>query len=204
MRRTLALALALAGATGCRACESEAAPDAGAQPTMPTGMLVPATSEPAPVAPRFDFAARMRVAPKRDAEAVVELAPAPAGDSEEKKAFERNAPGARFLSPDAMGLLHECFARAKPGFDPFRPHFLDAKALVKLEKELSAFAATVSAISTAASARARFEGSDAVRSIVTDDEWRRGRDALVASIDELRRMSVDLAGQGRGLWVLAS
>lgn len=191
------LALAV-GTAGCKACSSPGDDaDASAGPTMPRGMLVP-SSAPTGVAAMGPgaLAERVRLSTAHDAGSWVELTPT-AGESP-----ERGAPGARWLSPEVMALLHDAFSRAQPGFDPFRPHRLDAPALRRLDAELAAFAGAWGAISTASSARAGFEGSELVQATKNDEEWRALREALLRTVDELRRMAVELAGQGRGLWVL--
>ncbi len=191
------LALA-AGTASCRACVSASDDaDASSGPTMPRGMLVPSSAVtgdivPSPVA----LPERVRLASAHDAGTWIELTPT-AGEVP-----ARGAPGARWVSPDVMTLLHDAFSRAKPGFDPFRAHLLDAPALRRLDAELAAFAGTWSAISTASSAHARFESSEVVQATKSDEEWRALREALLRTVDELRRMAVELAGQGRGMWIL--
>lgn len=170
---------------------------------MPRGMLVPASA--APSVTGGPLAARMRRAPSPDAGAWIALAPAATGDTGERPPADvAKVAGTTWVSPDAMTLLHDAFARAKPDFDPFRPHLLDAAALRKLDAELAAFAQAWAPVTTAAAAKARFEGSDLVRAVKTDDEWREVRDALLATVDAIRRDCVELAGQGRGLWVVTS
>jgi hypothetical protein len=69
-----------------------------------------------------------------------ELQRARPGDRADRAEFQRWGADSRFLSLDAMTLLHEPFARALPGFDLFLPRLFGPAALAKLAIELEAFA----------------------------------------------------------------
>ena len=70
-----------------------------------------------------------------------ELQLARAGDRADRVDFVHWADDSRFVSLEAMTLLHEAFGRALPGFDLFLPRLFSPDALTKLATELDAFAA---------------------------------------------------------------
>ena len=136
---TVAFGVALAG---CRACSDESGGGAlqGEQsgPTMPTGMLVPASSGADADAGGGD--SPFRVARHMKGGAWTELQIAEPGDRPSRMTFEHWRDDSRFVSLEAMKLLHEEFARALPGFDLFLPRLFAPDALAKLAAELSVFA----------------------------------------------------------------
>ena len=132
----LAVALTVAG---CRSCSDERGRggDAGVTgPTLPTGMLVPsdAPSGAASSAPRLSVARKVKSG------AWVELQIARASDRADRRDFQHWRDDSRFVSLEAMTLLHEPFARSLPGFDLFLPRLYTSEALARLAAELDAFA----------------------------------------------------------------
>jgi hypothetical protein len=129
---------------GCRSCaedrSADAVPDGRvAQPTMPTGMLMPPASASASTSASTSAAAG-GVVRGRKGGAWVELQIARAGDEANRREFTRWNDDSWFLSFDAMTRLHQPFAKALPGFDLFLPRLFAPDALVKLGDELAAFA----------------------------------------------------------------
>ncbi len=125
---------------GCRSCaeDTAAAPDAHvAQPTMPTGMLMPGASADAGA---NAGTGSLRVARGIKAGAWTELQIAKAGERAEQAHFQHWRDDSWFVSLEAMTLLHEAFARALLGFDLFLPRLFPPDALVKLAAELDGFA----------------------------------------------------------------
>lgn len=133
---------------GCRGCaeDREAAPDAYvAQPTMPTGMLLPVEGAQAEAGAGAGVGAgALRVARRIKAGAWVELQIARPGDSADRREFTHWNEDSWFVTLEAMTLLHEPFARALSGFDLFLPRLFPPDALVKLAAELAAFGRTAS------------------------------------------------------------
>jgi hypothetical protein len=155
---------------------------------MPTGMLVQAPTD---------------AAASPDARAgVTELIPAAAGDTDGQR-LPDIVPGARVLGLDTTVLLHDTFARAKPGFDPFRPHLFDVAALKRLDAELVAFEAEWRALDSAATARARFGDAEMLRGAPLDEEaaWGRVKSEVAVQVAALRRTCRAQVEAGRGLWV---
>ena len=113
-------------------------------PTMPTGMLVPPSGD---AGARGDAsvlgaaADPLRVARGVKNGAWTELQLARPGDAPTRMEFEHWRDDSRFVSLEAMTLMHEAFARALPGFDLFLPRLYDLAALTKLATELDALAA---------------------------------------------------------------
>ncbi len=203
----LVLVLALAGllcVAGCRGCSdgtAETAPEASG-PTMPTGMLAPlpgTTPSDAPASP----AERLALGRGKKSGEWAELQSARPDDGPDRRSFERWQPDSRFLSLEAMGLLHESFARALPGFDLFLPRLFDPAALGRLRAELSATKAQLATITDVRTAKARWgEASSLVAELADDTAWLDARNAFVGTIDELTALSADLEAKGRGLWGL--
>jgi hypothetical protein len=134
----------------------------------------------------------------------VELQPARTSDDPTRRTFERGQPGSRFLSVDAMTLLHDAFARALPGFDLFVPRFLGPPALARLRAELAAAKQALVDVGTLEAARTRW-GSVAVIAALPDDAaWLHARGTLARTVDELVNFAEDLEKKGQGLWVLGS
>jgi len=140
---TVALALASAG---CRSCAEERgkAVDAGpAQPTMPTGMLMPVDGAAAAAssdAGTGTGTGTLRVAYRIKGGAWTELQIAKPGDAPDRTDFQHWLDDSSFVSLEAMTLIHEAFARALPGFDLFLPRLFAREALERLGAELEAFA----------------------------------------------------------------
>jgi hypothetical protein len=103
---------------------------------MPTGMLVPVRG---PSDDAGTTAATLGVTRGVKAGPWTELQVARPGDTAERQAFEHWRDDSRFVSLEAMTLMHEAFARALPGFDLFLPRLFDPGALTKLATELDAF-----------------------------------------------------------------
>jgi hypothetical protein len=141
---------------GCRSCAEDdgraARPsEKSPQPTMPTGMLVPIAAPPSSSAsasagagtapaPVEGATGELRVMHNLKAGTWTELQRARPGDRPDRAEFQRWRDDSRFVSLDAMTLLHEPFARALPGFDLFLPRLFGPAALAKLATELEAFA----------------------------------------------------------------
>jgi hypothetical protein len=137
----LALALVLVFG-GCRSRgddkESSPARDAAVSgPTMPTGMLVPAAGT--GTRAEADSGA-LRVARNVKGGGWTELQLARPGDKPDRVDFQHWRDDSRFVSLEAMTLMHEPFARALPGFDLFLPRLYGPDALTRLAIELDAFA----------------------------------------------------------------
>lgn len=199
-RLALAACLVVTQLAGCRACE-DGGGGGDPPPPMPTGMLAPAPSGSA--AAPADVAARLRVARRQTGGAFVELQIARPGDSADRVAFDHWQPASRFVPLDAMTLMHDAFARAKPGFDPFLPQLYDPAALGRLASELRAFRGQLGRVETAADARARWgASSELVRGLASDADWRAARGALLETVDELAAMAQDLSSKRESLWVL--
>lgn len=169
---------------------------------MPPGMLTPLPSA-ASASPPGSPADRLSMARERRGGEWAELQIAQPGDSPERTSFERGQPGARFLSLDAMTLLHDPFARALPGFDLFLPRRFDGAALGRLRLELATMKAQVGAIPNLAAAKGRWgEASSLVAALPDDTAWLDARGALLRTIDELTALVADVETQGGSLWVL--
>jgi hypothetical protein len=144
--------LLVVGASGCRSCtedrSADAVPDArAAQPTMPTGMLMPAASAGAGTSAGPSATAGATpgaVARGMKGGAWVELQIARAGDEADRREFTHWNDDSWFVSLEAMTQLHEPFAKTLPGFDLFLPRLFAPDALVKLGEELAAFARSTS------------------------------------------------------------
>jgi hypothetical protein len=132
-----------------------------------------------------------------------ELQVARANDAPDRTAFDRGQADSRFLSFDAMPLLHEAFARALPGFDLFLPRLFDAAALGRLRTELTAQKAQLAATPNVSAAKARWgEVSTLVAGLNDEVAWLGARAALMATIEELLVLAADLTRNGQGLWIL--
>ena len=134
--------------SGCRSCAedkgTDAVPDARiAQPTMPTGMLMPSAGASAGAGAGAGAGARGVVRGKKGG-AWVELQIARAADERDRREFTHWNDDSWFLSLDAVTALHEPFAKALPGFDLFLPRLFAPDALLKLGDELAAFARSAS------------------------------------------------------------
>jgi hypothetical protein len=166
---------------------------------MPRGLLVPLPDAGASPGPGATPAERLRIARGlARGDGWVELQVARANDR-----FEPSDPNARFLSIDAMTLLHDAFARASPGFDLFLPRRLDAAALSRLESELGAMKAQLLAAPNVVAAKARWGESSALIAALPDDvAWTVARAELVTTIEGLSQLAADLAKSGNGLWVV--
>ncbi|MDF2693579.1 MAG: hypothetical protein K0S65_1962, partial [Labilithrix sp.] len=133
----------------------------------------------------------------------VELQVAQANDGPGRTRFSRWDPDARFVSIEAMTLLHDAFGRASPGFDLFLPRLLDAPALGRLERELGTLKAQLLVLPNAAAAKARFgELSPRVAALPDDVAWLSARSDLVGTVEGLAALAADLGSKGQGLWVL--
>jgi hypothetical protein len=142
--------LLVVAASGCRSCaddkNADAVPDAHvAQPTMPTGMLMPAASAGASAGASATAGATPgAVARGMKGGAWVELQIARAGDAADRREFTHWNDDSWFVSLEAMTRLHEPFAKTLPGFDLFLPRLFAPDALVKLGEELAAVARSTS------------------------------------------------------------
>lgn len=198
---SLLLALGVAGCRGCSGAAQDVAPEASG-PTMPVGMLTP-LPDAAPPAPPGSPADRLSMARGKKGGEWAELQIARPGESPERTSFERGQPDSRFLSLDAMTLLHHPFARALPGFDLFLPRRFDGAALGRLRVELAAMKAQVEAIPNVAAAKERWGEASALLAALPDDTaWLDARGALVRTIDDLSALADDVERQGGSLWVL--
>jgi hypothetical protein len=149
---------------------------------------------------------RLAMARGKTGGAWAELQIAGANDSSDpntRNPFDHWQSDSRFLSLDAMTLLHDPFARASPGFDLFLPRLLDVAALGRLRTELASMKSAVAAIATAQAAKARWgEASSLIQSLKDDVAWLDARASLLTTIDELGAMAADLEKRGQSLWVL--
>lgn len=153
VEKCAATGLLVVAASGCRSCAEDRSADAVpadarvAQPTMPTGMLMPAASAGAgaSAAPSATAGATPgAVARGMKGGAWVELQIARPGDEADRREFTHWNEDSWFVSLEAMTRLHEPFAKALPGFDLFLPRLFAPDALVTLGDELAAFARSTS------------------------------------------------------------
>lgn len=185
------------GLAGCR-CGEPAREEAPSPPAMPSGMLAPLPAIP----PRVDAVEALSMTRGKTAGEWIELQLAATNDVPDRRTFERWLPESRFLSLDAMTLLHDPFARALPGFDLFLPRLLDPPALARLDAELVAFGASVATLSLV-DAKRRF-ASPVIHSLENEASWQAVRSALLNTVEELTGLARGLAPTGRGLWIVAS
>jgi hypothetical protein len=99
-----------------------------------------ASGGPTPPAGVEGAAGELRVMRSLKSGTWTELQRARPGDRADRRELQRWGDDSRFVSLDAMTLLHEPFARALPGFDLFLPRLFGPAALAKLATELEAFA----------------------------------------------------------------
>lgn len=163
VEKCAAASLLVVGCSGSRSCAEEKGADAAAdarfaQPTMPTGMLMPAVTAGASVG------AEAGVVRARKGGAWVELQVARAGDDADRREFTRWSDDSWFVSLEAMTRLHEPFAKALPGFDLFLPRLFAPDALAKLGDELEALALARSTSGDTATARTAGDLAPIVRS----------------------------------------
>jgi hypothetical protein len=197
-----------------RAPDTGAGTDAGAQPTMPPGMLAPASTfdgvgdaSPAVVAAASSCAARLQLGHDVRGGAWIELArTAPSGaPDEDVKPTERWLPSSRFLSLDAMALLSGSFSRAGTGarFQPLTARLFLTASVVRLVAELETFRADWGAIDTAARAKEKFAAfSECVRDVTDDADWARVRAAMTTTLDELVGYCRSVVRDAAGFWYL--
>jgi hypothetical protein len=164
---------------GCRCDNGRAdAIDAGAQPTMPKGMLAPAPVPIVDAGEPLPRPARLRAYAARPT----------AGDW----VLVRAAPddnGRRYVSVDTMTLLHDAFARAMPGFDLFVPRRFEGDGLARLASELRSFKQEWVAIGTADDAKGKWGKTSSFILTLDGSEWIAARDALAATIDAILTLS---------------
>lgn len=113
-------------------------------------------------------------------------------------------PDSRYLSLDALALVHDALARASPGFDLFQPRVLDAAGIGRLRFELVLLRTDVAETADRKAALVRWgEVSALLRELRDDPSWLETRaawvgllDALVAWCDEATRSSGELLVAG--------
>jgi hypothetical protein len=109
-------------------------------------------------------------------------------------------PDSRYLSLDALALLHDALGRASPGFDLFQPRVLDAAGIGRLRFELVLLRTDVAETPDRKAALRRWgEISTLLRELRDDPSWLETRtawvgliDALVSWCDEATRSSGEL------------
>ena len=148
----LALVCALA-LSGCRSCSGDDAEKPG--PPMPTGMLVPLEAGNVEDAPPPLAAARGIHGPSG---VWVELQHDKPGASPDELPTVHWLADSLFVPVTALtGPLHECFARALPGFTLFVAQRFDPNALGRLATELEVYArANADALGAIATEVAKF------------------------------------------------
>lgn len=165
----------------CRGCDASSVGPAEAGvvatttasgPRMPAGMLAPSGSSAATDTDAGDRPS-LQLARGQKAGSWVELQIAGATDDATRKTFDHWKDDSRFLSLDALTLLHGAFARAMPGFDLFLPRLFAGETLAKLVKELEAFAADAKNGAT-----------------------------INATARDAAAFAKEVSGKARGLWVL--
>lgn len=207
MRRRPAPIVLLLAATaaldvGCRGCADGARDRAEASgPTMPVGLLAP-LPDGAGAGAAARFALLQGTAARDPGTGWIELQRARDGDGPERSAFERGLATSSYLSADAMTFLHDAFARALPGFDPFLPHFFDRDALGRLVRELVVVRADLARTTSLAGAKDRWGASSTVAGLADDAAWDAARTALLRTIEGLSALAAEGVRDGRGLWVL--
>jgi hypothetical protein len=210
-RVPLAVMLGLVlGLGGCRACEgSSVAPgepmvEAGGPP-MPVGLLGAGRPVAAP-AGSLSVPERLRLASEARPEwaELRILAPHPGEPPglPPTRSVE-GGPDSRFLSLDAMTLLHDAFGRASPGFDLFQPRLFDAHAVGRLRGELALVRTDVVDATDRLRALARWgEVSAMVRELRDDPSWLEARRAWLAMLDLLTAWLDEIAQRRAELVVI--
>ncbi len=207
-RRAVAFSVAFAFALGaCRDCDAPPPAPAPATsshgPRMPAGMLAPAASAGPTGSTTPLGSAALEVARGVRSGPWVELQIAPASDTASRSSFDRWKDDSRFVSIEAITLLHGPFARALPGFDLFVPRLFAAAAATKLANELEAFAAELDGVTTASAAREKWGAqSELVHALADDAAWTRTRGTLAATARELAGFAKAASAKGGGVWVL--
>jgi hypothetical protein len=192
--RAFALMVGLVlGLGGCRACEGSATapsepPAEAGGPPMPVGLLG-AGKPAAPPAASLSVPERLRLSTEPRPEwaelRILAPHPGPPPDPQLTRSLEAG-PDSRFLSLDAMTLLHDAFGRASPGFDLFQPRRFDADAVGRLRVELALVRTDVVDAADRLRALARWgEVSAMVRELRDDPSWLEARRAWLAMIDLL-------------------
>ncbi|MCA9589730.1 MAG: hypothetical protein KC657_30710 [Myxococcales bacterium] len=172
--------------------------DAGAQPLMPRGMLTP----------QVDAAPPSRGL--RDRLEGFRLSSAPVGAAVQIGLLEGDAaspaagePGARYFALEALSLLHDPFARARPGFALLTEQRFEVDALPALSAGLADATTAWLGVATAAQARARAgESSDVAQLVTTDADAAALRDAVASLARELRDVVEEARGRGRVVYLL--
>ncbi len=175
---------------GCRCDDgSRAKVDAGAQPTMPTGMLAPATSSSA--APSARGPKLLAVTRVRTTETVViEIDGAPRETS------------ASFTYADAIALLHEPLAQTMPGFNLMIPRPFPPQTFSLLQAQLGAFRQAWTGTTTAHDAKERWaKVSSVIADLANDAEWLEAQASLVSTIDAILETVKVAEAQGKALWI---
>jgi hypothetical protein len=180
---------------------AEAPQDASMQRPLPTGMLAapPQASAAPPAAPVAKSLKSVREATTGE---WIEMQAAPEGESPKKTTFDFFKKDSLFIPLDAMGLLHDSFARAHQGFALFTPQLFVAMTLGELKTQLREFKRTWKSIPTAAIARQRFPYSPRVQIALTDDLWRDFKEELAFTIDEIIQFADDRIKKGEGAWIV--
>lgn len=200
--------LALAVVAVVAACRSNEAPsstettaqDASMQRPLPSGMLPGA----APPAGSPTLAKSLKSAREVTTGEWIELQSAPEGESPKKTMFDFFKKDSLFVPLDAMGLLHDSFARAQPGFALFAPQLFTATSLSKLKGELREFRRIWLSVPNAEAARHRWPYSPRVKIALTDDLWKDFQWELVFTIDEITAYADAQIKKGEGAWVLTT
>lgn len=190
------VAAALAGSFvgGCRtrAEDDPSTSRVPEQPAMPRGMLVPAPEAIAASTPdsgpraASDIASRLTTTRSKPSGAAVEV----------------RVPGgaATFVPLEAVTLLNDALARAKPGYVPLLAQRFEGDELARLDSELAAFESAWLGVVTSGDAKARWaRTSELVRTLEGETSW---KDAQRALVDTIRILRAEIAGaraEGQGL-----
>lgn len=174
------------------------APETDASGPAPSGTTVDRWLTPMS---RDEASARLRLGRGVASGTWVELQSTTAADSPTRSDFDRFRGDARFLTLDAMALLHDAFARASPGFDLFVPRLLDRDACARVAVELRVLVTEWSRSGPGAG-RARWGSRSELVRALDDSSWSAVRDTFVATLEELVRLFDEAARDRRAIWVL--
>ncbi len=152
---------------------------------MPTGLLLPA--EAGPSEPAEALGDRLRTS-RTSRPGWLEVA------------AEGNARAEPlWISVTTLALAQNAFARAQPNFGPFGERIVQPDNVKKLAAELRAFRAEWMAVPTAADAKAKWPGADALHDVTTDEAWRTAQATFATTLEELAARADVIAAQGGGM-----
>jgi hypothetical protein len=171
-------------------------------PKMPAGLLVPGPGEATGASPATTKE-RLELGRDKKGNEWAELQSALPNATPDHTKLVRFQPDSRYLSLDAMGLLHDQFTHALPGFDLLLPRFFDAAAVGRLRAELEKFATELSGLSRRAAIERWAASSDLIRGLRDEAAWLEARATLVATLAEVGRFLQGLEARKATMWAIA-